>query len=527
MDLEAINKEIKTNESGMEGKKCRVVLLNPPTAAESSEILLNLAYLSATLKKVGHEVLVIDPNAPYNRLSESEIEKKILEFKPHFIGVTLTITYIVQTYEYFKRLRRLSIPIVAGGPHANCLPEEVLNHGADIVAIGEGEETVLEIAEYFLGRKKLPDVKGVCFRKKDGSAHYTPMRQLIQNLDIISFADFSAFPSPYYTGADDPNASKIFWAIFSSRGCPFNCIFCSSHNVFGRTFRARSADNVFQEVEELAEKYGARYFAFQDDEAFIKKERIIVFCDLVRKSKYELKFSARLRIDSLDVEMLTHMRNAGFSRLAFGLESFNDESLVKMNKMYKYKDVVSGFEKLEKAGYKYIHFNNLIGFPWETPDHLQVCIERITKIPKSIIYFGAVNTLIPFPKTKLYADYHAQYGFTEWWLDPKRNSKGKSSASDAFFMMFLSMYGPLYYNDIFWKHSKEMKKAINNFCWKVSAIQLRRCLGFWEFQVVYNLSKMSHFVWKRSPTVEKILFYVPKKIVKFLKIDKKASFISY
>lgn len=527
MDLQINDKNIKTKNSEIKEKICRVVLLNPPTAAESSEILLNLAYLSATLKKAGHDVLVIDSNAPYRRLNESEIEKKILEFKPHFIGVTLTITYIVQTYDYFKRLRKLSIPIVAGGPHANCLPEEVLNHGADIVAIGEGEETINEIAAYFLGRKKLQEIKGICFRKNDGTPSYTAMRPLIQDLDGISFADFSAFPSSYYTGTDDPNTSKIFWAIFSSRGCPFNCIFCSSHNVFGRTFRARSAENVFQEVEDLAEKYGARYFAFQDDEAFISKDRIIKFCDLAIKSPFKLNFSARLRIDSLDEKMLIMMKNAGFSRLAFGLESFDDESLLKMNKHYNVETVFKAFETLEKAKFKYIHFNQLVGFPWETPEHLKNGLEKISKISRFIVYFCCVATLIPFPKTKLYDDYHAQYGFTEWWLDPKRNSKVKSTASDAFFMMFLSMYGPLYCDDIFWNHSKEMKKAINNFCLKVSSMQLRRCLNFCEFQFAYNLSKISHFVWKRSPKIENVLFYVPKKIAKFLKLDKKASFINY
>ena len=112
---------------------CKVILLNPPTAVPSSEILLNLAYLSSTLKKAGHDVLVLDATAPSHLLNEEELEQQILQFSPHFIGVTITITYIPQTYEYLKCLKKLKIPIVAGGPHANCCPEEVLQRGVDIV----------------------------------------------------------------------------------------------------------------------------------------------------------------------------------------------------------------------------------------------------------------------------------------------------------------------------------------------------------------------------------------------------------
>ncbi len=86
---------------------CRAVLLNPPTAAPSGSILLNLAYLSATLKQAGHEVLVLDATAPCNRLDEEEIARRIREFRPHFVGVTLTIDYIPATYDYLGRPKSL------------------------------------------------------------------------------------------------------------------------------------------------------------------------------------------------------------------------------------------------------------------------------------------------------------------------------------------------------------------------------------------------------------------------------------
>jgi len=497
--------------------------MNPPTAAPSTEILLNLAYLSSTLKNAGHEVLIIDGTAPFKKMTEEEINKKILDFKPHFIGVTLTITFIPFVYDYLKRLSKLKIPIVAGGPHANCLPEEVLSHNIDIVAVGEGEETILELAEYFLKKKELKEIDGIVFKNEKGVTHFTKPRKLITDLDRISFPDFESFPIEHYSGSPDPNSNPVFWSVFSSRGCPYNCIFCSSHNVFGRTYRARSPENVFKEIEQLAEKFGAEAFAFQDDEAFINKKRIIEFCNLVKKSKYPLRFSARLRIDSLDEEMLRTMKESGFKRLAFGIESFNDETLEKINKKYNVKKVHEGLDLLRKVDFSPIHFNDMIGFPWETPEHLQMNLKEIKKIGKKIKIFSASNTPVPYPGTELYAKYHKEYGFTDWWLDPEKNT----SVPDiiTFFTIFMSTKRPLYWEDTFWNYSPEFKKAMGDFSFELAKINFRQYYSFPTNHIIYHLCRISYLIWKKSPKLEKILFKLISKIVMNLGIDKKTKFV--
>ena len=478
------------------------------------------------MKQAGHQVLVLDATAPHNPLSENEVHRRILDFLPHFIGVTLTIVYIPRTYDFLQRLKQLKIPIVAGGPHANCLPKEVLEHDADVVAIGEGEDTILELAEYFCGNKKLEDITGICFKNGEGKLHYTQTRPLIQSLDRIPFPDYDSFPIAYYTGNPNPDSNPIFWSLFSSRGCPYNCIFCSSHNVFGRTYRSRSPQNVFDEVKWVSKTFGARMFAFQDDEAFVDKKRVIEFCNIVKKSKLPLKFSGRLRIDSLDEKMLKSMKSADFKRLAFGIESFNDETLEKINKKYNVATIAKGFKILEKAAFSPVYFNNLIGFPWETPEHLKSNLKEISKIPKSIVYFTSTNTLIPYPGTQLYEQYHKQYGFTEWWLDPKKNSPSSNlDFKNTFFMMFMFDQVPLWNEDIFWNHPSTMKRAIENFCWKVASMSLRRCLHLPEYYFVYLFSKISRRIWKLSPRFEKVVFYPLVYLAKSLNLDRKVNFI--
>lgn len=493
----------------------KIILLNAPTAGYSSMPLLNLAYLSAVLKKAKHEVKVIDAAAPFKKWSEEEVLNAVKKFEPDLIGLTLTITYIPHTYKFIAKLKELGFPIMAGGPHANCLPEEVLNHGVDIVVIGEGDETVVDLAN----KMKLEDVKGICFLK-NGKPHFTEPRKQIEDLDSLPYADFSEFPIENYTGSIDPHSNEMFWSIFSSRGCPFDCIFCASHNVFGRSYRSRSPRNVFDEVCELNEKYGATFFTFQDDETFIDKKRMIEFCKLVVGSQF--RFSGRMRIDTVDAEMLDWMKKVGFARLPFGIESFNDDSLKKMNKMYNVEKIFKGLDILAESDFKNINIALLVGFPWETPEHFKTTLENMKKIPETLNYYCGMNTLVPFPGTKLYNDYHEQFGFTNWWLDEERNSKTIEVVNDSFWYLFLSKYGPLHAKERFWNFPDYMKQAIEKFCWDVAFLQLQRNLSSMQHRIIYSMLKLSYNVWKVAPLLEKLLFFIPKKCL--FGIDKKADF---
>jgi len=333
-------------------KKARILLLNPPTAAESTEVILSLAYLASSLRKYGHQAKVIDATAPYKKMKPEDIKKTILDFNPHFIGLTLTVTYIPQTYAYIEELRKLGIPIVAGGSHVNPLPQEALAHGVDIVVLGEGENTIVELADHFAeNNSDLKTIKGLCLKNEEGAIHKTPPRPLIENLDEIPFPSFEDFPIKNYTGSDDVNSNPIFWAIFSSRGCPFECTFCCGHNVFGRTYRLRSAQNIFDEIKSLVDKFGVTKIAFQDDEILISKERIMELCDLISKNKLKIKMSLRSRIDSIGVDLLKKMKKAGFRRMTFGIESWNNKTLSEIKKKYTLENINKGIKALEGSAW--------------------------------------------------------------------------------------------------------------------------------------------------------------------------------
>jgi anaerobic magnesium-protoporphyrin IX monomethyl ester cyclase len=508
--------------------KIRVLLLNPPTAAESTEPLLGLGYLAAVLREKGHEVKIIDATAPFKRLSPKDVETAVLDFSPHFIGITLTIDYIPDTYDYIEGLRKLKYPIIVGGPHVNPLPEEALENGADIVALGEGEVTVVELADYFAGNgTRIEDIKGLCYKKDNGDLYRAATRPLINNIDEIPFPSFEDFPIRNYTGSDDPDSNPIFWSLFSSRGCPFNCIFCCGHNVFGRSYRMRSAENIFEEIGQLHNKYGASKFAFQDDEVMINRQRIIKLCELILSSNIKIKISVRSRIDSLDAELLKICKAAGFNRISFGIESWNDDSLTKMNKKYKVKDIEKGIRQLVEANYSNINVNNIVGFPWETREHYKKNLEVISSIPDSIAYFTTVSTPIPYPNTELYNMYHKEYGFTNWWLKHEMHWQHWTLFSTG-------NYRPIFYRiarkllvfyspDLYWKYSQDQLADIEYFSWRLLWFFCRKHYNFFMSKTIVLLCRLSVRLWKISPLIEKnLLGSILRKFVDA--VEKKLSF---
>ena len=194
----------------------RIFLLHPATRAASEMFPLGLAILSAILRQNGYEVRVIDAAAPLKRLNDQQVLQMIKEFDPLFVGITLTIDFVSEKYKFINEIKGLKVPIVAGGPHVNYMPEEVLTYSnADIVSIGEGENAIIEICEYFQEKRNLESISGIGY-KKDNSVHLTQKRALIEDLDSIPYPDYDDFQIRNYTGSDDPASDRMFWRIMST-----------------------------------------------------------------------------------------------------------------------------------------------------------------------------------------------------------------------------------------------------------------------------------------------------------------------
>lgn len=287
---------------------------------------LGLGYLAAVLKAKKYEVKIID--APAEGLSIAKVMERIINFPPDIVGITTHTISSISSYELAKQIRnRLpGVKIIAGGPHITSNPNELLNHPElDIAVIGEGEVTFEELTRSLEGGQDLTRVKGLAFNVK-GEVFFTPPREFISDLDSLPFPARHLLPMHLYK--PQPNDQKRLpkLSMISSRGCPYNCVFCDK-NIFKNVYRSFSPQYIVAEISHLVEKFNARDIAFVDSTFTPNKDRVYGIIDAIKNSNLDITWTCSVRADVLDRQLLKDMKDAGCWRIRLGIESGNNEVL--------------------------------------------------------------------------------------------------------------------------------------------------------------------------------------------------------
>lgn len=311
----------------------KILLINPRAKNDRAKFLpLGLAYLAAVLEKNSFDVKVIDANAL--QMEDNCLINTVKKMSPDIIGLTAMTGGIEYVWEIAK-MCKLALPnatLILGGPHPTILPEESIQKlFVDIVVIGEGEETMKEIAVSRQKNSSLKNVKGIAY-KEDGRVIITPRRENIVNLDDLPFPARHLFPFPQLYKSDSYRKKPVA-RILTSRGCPYRCTFCY-HGIFGRELRTRSPENVVEEIEFLKDRYGIKEFHIVDDNFNADKKRAIAICELLIKRKVNLPWACAqgMRVNNLDQEFLYLIREAGCYRTYLGIESGNQQILNNIQK---------------------------------------------------------------------------------------------------------------------------------------------------------------------------------------------------
>lgn len=398
----------------------KVVFINPPIRewAKPNIFPLGIGYVAAVLQKAGHSVSVYDINAL--RPSKEAIEKAIQELDGDVIGIGSLIT----TYRFMKWIIPLikkyhpKTPLVIGGTIGTTIPQLILEKmPADIVVLGEGEQTMLELVEALEQKKDLSVVAGIAY-KKNNRLHRTAARGEIKDLDTIPFPQWDLFPMRIYfeTVVDHKTGSKwddghkddgVFKndfkevAMISSRGCPYFCIYCYHYHL-GKTYRFRSAQNMIDEIKLLKEKFDIQSVQFLDDCFVINKERAFEFCDLLIKGKFDLRWGCNGRVNIADERMFKRMKEAGCTNVDYGIESGSQKILSVMKKNVTVKQAADALRMTEKyfgkAGERW-NFTMMVGTPGETRETVEESIRfcRDLKMRPDAVFFTTA-----FPGTELY-----------------------------------------------------------------------------------------------------------------------------
>ncbi|MBS7640030.1 MAG: radical SAM protein [Candidatus Bathyarchaeia archaeon] len=381
----------------------RVTLINPPS--QNVELLnigikappLGLAYLASVLEKNGCEVKIIDALAL--GLSLSQVRGALNMDQPDIIGITASTPMIYDAYNVARVAKEVcpNSTVVLGGPHPTFLPMETLKEcpSADIVCIGEGEETMVELTEAIRRKTDLSRVRGIAFRTSDGKIVKTEPRPLIKDLDSLPFPAWHLLPMDKYTVL---GKKTVICHIMSSRGCPFHCIFCSSSRIFGRKHRARSAKNVVDEIEFLISEYNPSYIEFSDDEFTLNQKRVEEICDELKKRGIDIAWACGSRVDTVSRSLLKKMREAGCSFIYYGIESASQRILNFIKKGITIEQIKRAVMLTKEAGIKMMGAF-IVGFPDETKEEIKSTLNFPKKLKVDYVQFTIAT---PYPGTEFY-----------------------------------------------------------------------------------------------------------------------------
>ncbi|MCW4001372.1 MAG: B12-binding domain-containing radical SAM protein [Candidatus Bathyarchaeota archaeon] len=413
----------------------KVLLVNPPQTfypgsdPPAGNLPLGLMYIASVLQKSGYTVEILDAfmaGAEFEEKNGDEvtiglpikrIEEEIRSRKPDVVGIagpfTSQIGHAIKVSKAAKEANP-NILTVVGGPHVTLVPKEFLEEAqsVDIAVCGEGEYAMLEIAQHFEGKTQLSEIRGIAYRQ-NGAVTVNERRPFIDNLDELPYPAYDLVDMEQYLGP-----SKIGYRSFqtraismvTSRGCPFNCCFCSVHLHMGKGFRAHSAKYVLDHIQYVVDKYKVKNIFFEDDNLTLDLKRFEAICDgiIERKLKIGWETPNGVRADRLNMPLLRKMKASGCKSVFVGVESGDQQILDEVIcKSLDLNRVVEFARNAKEIGLKTGAFY-IIGFPGETKQNMQRTVDFALEMKRRYDVGMHLFAATPSYGTRLYEECKAK-----------------------------------------------------------------------------------------------------------------------
>lgn len=425
----------------MSSKYFDIVLISP-----SSRIMnhyrppLALMYLSGYLKKHSVKTKIIDVTIKqqvrdkaysenknsYLLEAENETISEVGSVNTDIVGITCYTPEVDEVERIVSRIKSVkpNIKIIVGGIHPTLYPDDFLGSDSlfDFVVIGEGEVTLLELVKAIKSENEnYGNVKGIGFFNRDTKKNVITAKQpLVGNLDEISFPDYEDLDMGFYTTASPYAIRGVFsrsFYISSSRGCPSSCTFCVSKKLrkyhgIEKFVRLRSPLSLYNEIQELKNRFKIDSFYFIDDLFTLKKGNVHKFCNLMIKNKSPLIWGCSSKVNTVNYEMLKAMRNAGCVQIDFGVEKGSDQALKSLKKGITVRQIKNTFQCCHDLCIR-TFANMLVNTPGETEDDLNDIINLVREIKPSIVSF---NIFAPYPGCEIYDSFCENLGQKDYLL---------------------------------------------------------------------------------------------------------------
>jgi len=383
----------------------KFLLFSPPSELSDFSVKdenpiypLGLAYLGAVLENEGHEVKVYNHFGDSWKLVFNQIKRTIIQEKPDVVGISSMTMNRTSAFKLSRLTKQIdpSIKVILGGVHPTTMYQQILeNFPVDFIVLGEGEETIAELAKKLNSKNKKAfySIKGIAF--KDGEKIVnTGNRPSIMNLDKLPFPKHSYFK-------DKIERSNTAY-ILTSRGCPFGCLFCSTSNYWKRMRRERSVENVIQEIKEIKSNFpNVKHLFFVDDEFTLNQGRVIDFCKKFIEEQINLSWDCSTRVSSVSEELAGWMKKAGCVHVSLGVESGAPELIERINKRITNEQVFNALKIFYKWGIP-TDIYLIVGIPGENSKTVSKTIDLLKKTAKFKPKFKKPAVLQIYPNTGLY-----------------------------------------------------------------------------------------------------------------------------
>lgn len=395
------------------------VLLVRPNINWSGKIVgpdIGLAYLGKQLLKENIKVKVLD--CMQKEIYEpQEVFKIIKNYSPEVVGFKV-FTFDVPFIKKISRLIKKEMPrtlIVAGGPYPSGDTENVLKILPDVDFAFSGEADiglpqlvkVLKNSKFKTKNLKFNNIPSLILRE-NGNININPQK-FIENLDELGAPDWELVPPPKYKNfARAWGAGGTYTPIFFTRGCPYNCTFCSVKLINGKGYRKRSTQNILEELKLLYEKFDVRNMSLADDNFTLNKKYVVEVCEALIKSKYKFKwdFPNGVRLDTLDEEIINLFEKAGWVSICVAIESGSQRILNYMQKKTSLKIMQKKINLIKKTTNMEIFAFFIMGYPQENFSDLRKSLNYALNLPLDLATFFYFT---PHPGTTIFKQLQKKY----------------------------------------------------------------------------------------------------------------------
>ena len=381
----------------------KILLVDPP--GKNKGFNTGLAYLSAILKE-NHEVEVLDLNnievglcgEPNVDMPIDEIETRVInavdEFKPELFGVSVKTFTAKVSKHIFKVVhsQRPQITTVAGGPHItldglNFIQEAKIDFGID----GEGEYTTPQLCSALIRNDKMGNIEGIYYWENNQLVH-NPRTSIIKNLDALPFPFYDNFSSIKVNGG-----YLMEYPILTSRGCPYNCSYCSMPKIMGQKWRPHSPDRVIEELEHAKNKYHSTSFTVVDDNFTLNLKRVENICNRLISNRINLPWNSQngIRADRINDYIAQKMKESRCYYVWIGVESADEKVFKAIHKGERLEDIKTGIKHLKKAGIKVGGFF-IVGLPYSTQESDLKSVDFVKETGIDGWWFN----FVPYPHTQ-------------------------------------------------------------------------------------------------------------------------------